>query len=403
MFKLFNRKKKSQATTPKSAPKQKSGYWVTPKSLILPDYPNGTASLKNEISLAEIAEMASQLIPCKGVSYSVGSSVMTYNLKLNDIKHLSKAKKLPEMIYAMTGRKATHSPTRTDGAHFSLSVERAERETLYFKNAIERDPFAKTSNPSSCVMGANSAGKQLGITFNDSMPHLLVAGQAGGGKSVLLHSIICSMLFKASPSTVQFLMIDVKLVELTKYNDLPHLLCPVITDARGAIAKLKDACDIMDDRYRRIEKGDSNFPKLIVVIDELADLMMLSKSEVESAIVRLCQKGRAAGIHVILATQSPRASVLTGLIRSNVPGRIGLRCATAVDSRICIERNGCEQLTGKGDGFFINPSNSDMIRFQAAYISDADINSVVSYWKNDGLTTVPPATVIPRLEVAPSA
>jgi len=381
MFKKLFRKNKTEKSV------KKPGWWTSPGSDILPDPPASTSNFELDVPLGKLADWLNKFVPLEGVSYTVGSSVITYNFRLKDLKHLNKAKTLPDIIYAESGKKTVYSPNRAEGAHFSLSIERAEPATLYFKNAICRKPFSIIDTPTACVMGTDTKGDQVVIELNDSLPHLLIAGQAGGGKSVLLHSLICSMLFKASPSQVKFLMVDVKLVELTKYNGLPHLVKPVITDAREAIAILQGACIEMDNRYTRMSKGDCNFPKLVIVIDELADLMMLSKSEVESAIVRLCQKGRAAGIHVIVATQSPRASVLTGLIRSNIPGRVGLRCATAIDSRICIEKNGCEKLSGRGDGFYIHPAIGEPTRFQAAYITDTDIAAVCDHWKYKAYST----------------
>jgi len=306
-----------------------------------------------------------------------------YHFRLDNISQLSKAKKAAEPVGAELGRKVLYSSEAVPGAHFALAVERSERAVLHFKRALLTNPFAQSRNPTSCIFGSDTRNKVLNVNIGD-LPHLLIAGATGSGKSVLLHTIVCSMLFKCTPSCTQFIMIDPKMTELSMYNGIPHLRQPVITDAQMAIYTLAEVCSEMDWRYSQMAMSPGvTFPKLVIVVDELADLMALSKATVEGSIVRIAQKARAAGIHMIIATQSPRASVLTGLIRSNIPARIGLRTATGIDSRICIERNGCEKLSGKGDGLFIDPSKSgEQTRFQAAYIGPRDINQVAGYWRS---------------------
>ena len=367
-------------------------YWSTPSAHILaqPQEQSGTVNETSPEAMTSLLMQCGVYATC--ISATAGSSVITYNYRLTNLNDFSKAKRAAEALSARLGKSVIFD--KSPGADFSLSIERTERAVLHFKTALLTRPFDDLKSPTACILGADTQSRAIAIDIS-TMPHLLIAGATGSGKSVLLHSIINSMLFKGTPSDLNFMMIDVKQIELTRYNYLPHLVTPVITDAQNAVNYLGGVCKMMDERYQQMARDpNAQFPRLIVIIDELADLMLLSKATVENYIVRLAQKARAAGIHLIIATQSPRASVLTGLIRSNIPARIGLRTATALDSRICIEQNGCEKLLGKGDGFFIDPaSGGQLARFQAPYISEQDIYAIWYYWVYNALV---PANTPPQ-------
>ena len=218
------------------------------------------------------------------------------------------------------------------------------------------------------------------------MPHALIGGTTGGGKSVLLNSIAVSLLFKHTPETLRLIIIDPKQVEFSEYAGLPHLLRPVITDPYQAIDTLASVCDLIDRRYKRMATHkvknavEMGLPSVVVMIDELADLIILGKKPVETAIVRIAQLGRAAGIHLIVATQQPTVNVVTGLIKANIPCRIALKTATVSNSTVILDGKGAEKLTGKGDALLKLPNRTTLIRFQAPLIESADIAPVIKYW-----------------------
>ena len=361
-------------------------YWKTPPADILQMPPESTQQSNDP----EPAYIAALLAACGVVAQCVSAnssiSTISYHMKLADLRQFGKAKNSVAAISARLGRQAAFS---IEGqADFSIVLGRAERRVLAFKSALLTNPFASMASGTACILGADTSNRVIAVDVS-SLPHLLVAGSTGSGKSVLLHTIICSMLFKSTPSSVNFIMVDVKMVELPQYNGIPHLRRSVITDAQEAVNALALACQEMDSRYAQMARNPGVvFPRLVIVVDEMADLMALSKKCVENSIIRLAQKSRAANIHMILSTQSPRASVLTGLIRSNIPARVGLKTSTALDSRICIERNGCETLSGKGDAYFIDPASGGALqRFQAAYVSPYDVRQISGYWRSSDCKT----------------
>lgn len=353
-------------------------YWTTPPADILPDSA-GSIRPSAEYAPEQIASVLSACgIACKPHSATVGASVVQYHLLLADLRQGAKAMRSATMVSMALHRSVTviMSPV----AHLCVSVARLQRDTVPLKRVMLTNTFNGIKSPTACVLGADTTGRTIALDVAD-MPHLLIAGATGSGKSVLMHSIIASMLFKATPASLRLLMIDPKQIELTAYDGLPHLMRPVITDVPDAISALEEICTVMDNRYRDMRRGKTGHPRLVVVIDELADLILTSKAAVQDYIVRLAQKGRACGIHLIIATQQPRAAVLTGLIRANIPCKITLQCATAIDSRIALGRNGAEQLSGKGDALLCLPSDAaNLVRFQAAYTSPEDISAIVRYW-----------------------
>jgi len=240
------------------------------------------------------------------------------------------------------------------------------------------------------------------------MPHLLIAGATGSGKSVGLNTMICSILYKSTPADVRFLMIDPKRLELSIYEGIPHLLAPVVTDAKEAAARLRWIVGKMDERYRQLQAKqvrniegynkevppEERLPYWVVVVDELADLMMVSAGEVQTSLVRLAQIARAVGIHLIVATQRPSVDVVTGLIKANFPTRIAFQVASKVDSRTVLDGNGAEQLLGRGDMIFVPPGAAKQMRVHGAWLADEEVKAVCEFLRKQG-TAVYEEVVLP--------
>lgn len=281
-------------------------------------------------------------------------------------------------------------------ATIGIEVPNNERATVSLKEIISSDVFRRSSSLLTLALGKDIFGNPV-VTDLAKMPHLLVAGATGSGKSVSINAMIVSILYKATPDEVKMLMVDPKLLELSAYSDIPHLLSPVITNPKEASDALKKVVFEMERRYRLLsEKGARNIenynrqvpetdqlPYIVVFIDELADLMFTAPSDVENAIARLAQMARASGIHLILATQRPSVDVITGLIKANFPARISFQVTSKIDSRTILDAQGAEQLLGMGDMLFMLPGVK-MIRIHGAYISDAEVKSVTEFVKSQG-------------------
>jgi S-DNA-T family DNA segregation ATPase FtsK/SpoIIIE len=280
-----------------------------------------------------------------------------------------------------------------------IEIPNKVRQTVYLREIIESDAFASSRTFLTLALGKTIAGEPF-VAELSKMPHLLVAGSTGSGKSVSLNSMICSILFKATPMAVRFLMIDLKMLELSFYDGIPHLLLPVVTNAKNAKTSLRWLIDEMERRYgimaeqgvRNIEKYNQKMgkheqgtiPYIVVVIDELADLMMVSSREVEEHIARLAQMARASGIHLVLATQRPSVDVLTGIIKANFPARISFQVSSKVDSRTILDANGAESLLGYGDMLFLSPGLGRLQRIHAPFVSEGEIKRVVEFLKTQG-------------------
>ncbi len=286
-----------------------------------------------------------------------------------------------------------------------IEVPNKENSTVALRDLVESEEFQKSKSKLSVAIGKDIAGK-LVITDIAKMPHLLIAGATGSGKSVCINTIIMSIIYKASPEDVRFIMIDPKIVELSVYNGIPHLLIPVVTDPKKAAAALNWAVAEMTTRYKKFAnakvrdlKGynamcehsdDENMqkmPEIVVIVDELADLMMQFKNEVEDSIVRLTQLARAAGIYLIIATQRPSVDVITGLIKANIPSRIAFAVSSGVDSRTILDSYGAEKLIGKGDMLFFPRGYNKPTRVQGCFVSDDEVQAVTDFVKNQGVET----------------
>ncbi|PGS56360.1 DNA translocase FtsK [Bacillus sp. AFS041924] len=280
-----------------------------------------------------------------------------------------------------------------------IEVPNKESKPVYLRELVSQEKFLQSESPLTVALGLDIGGDPVYADIA-KMPHGLIAGATGSGKSVCINSILVSILYKAKPHEVKLILIDPKMVELAPYNHIPHLISPVITDARAATAALKWACDEMDRRYdlfahagaRDIKrfndlakkKGAYNdeLPYLVIIIDELADLMMVSPGDVETYICRIAQKARACGIHLLVATQRPSVDVITGIIKSNIPTRIAFTVSSQVDSRTIIDIGGAEKLLGRGDMLFLDNGKSQAIRLQGVYVSDDEIEHVVEIVKD---------------------
>ena len=275
-----------------------------------------------------------------------------------------------------------------------IEVPNADSATVYLKDVLSTSQFRSSSSSSKLTLslGKDIAGKPM-IADLAEMPHLMIAGTTGSGKTVCVNGIIMSMLLNASPSEVKFIMVDPKMVELAQYNDIPHLLCPVVTDTKKASGVLNWVVSEMESRYRKLSKAKvrnikgynaqgNNMPYIVLIIDELADLMQVSAKTVESSITRIAQLSRAVGIHMILATQRPSVDVITGVIKANFPARISFKVASKVDSRTVLDMNGAETLLGKGDMLFIQPGDAKPTRGQCSFVKDDEINKVIQFIKD---------------------
>lgn len=277
-------------------------------------------------------------------------------------------------------------------ARVGVEVPNSVGSLVYLKEVFACDDFGGSDYRIPIVLGKDIAGHPVIADLGD-MPHILIAGTTGSGKTVCVNCLILSMLFKSSPNELKFVMVDPKMVELAPFNGLPHLLCPVVTDAKKAAVALNWIVGEMEDRYQLLakegarnidaynEKQENKMPYIIVIIDELADLMMVSRDQIETAITRLAQLSRAVGIHLVLATQRPSVDVVTGVIKANFPSRISFKVASKVDSRTVLDSNGADKLLGKGDMLFLRPGQEKLIRAQGSLVNDKEIERVVKFIK----------------------
>jgi S-DNA-T family DNA segregation ATPase FtsK/SpoIIIE len=297
-------------------------------------------------------------------------------------------------------------------ATVGIQIPNAQREHIGLRELLESDSYARKDSKLVLALGKTIHGEPF-ISDLATMPHLLIAGSTGAGKSVSVNAMLSSILFRSTPDDVRFIMIDPKRLELGMYEEIPHLLTPVVVDPKQAANALRWATHEMEERYkllakfgvRNIDQFNRNvrgtlaedkdakapdgselktLPYIIVIIDELADLMMVAGKEVEESIARLAQMARAVGIHLILATQRPSVDVITGLIKANLPARIAFRVASKIDSRTILDGNGAEQLLGKGDMLYLPPAASRFVRIHGPYISEQETARIASFLRKQG-------------------
>lgn len=356
-------------------------YWHTPPLDILGEGSAWQAS--TIISPDYIAQLLAQIgLPCTPAGHTSGAQIATYHYNLHDLRDHSKAARAVKALSA-----ALHTPCSlipSDRAHIAVQVARAERDTVMLRDTVQHMTAGRT--PTTAALGLDDAGQPVIIDIS-KLPHMLIAGATGSGKSVAINTILCSMLYSATPTMSQFVMIDPKQVELSAYAGLPHLAAPIVTSAPEAVKTLASINAAMDQRYKamarkRTKSGtEAGFPRMVIVIDELADLMLTSKKAVEESIIRIAQLGRAAGIHLLIATQKPVVSVVTGLIQGNIPCKLALQTASTSDSVRILGHKGAETLLGRGDALLKLPDRVQEIRLQCAYTSDQDVAAIVQYWQ----------------------
>lgn len=375
-------------------------------------------SMKQQKLLRETAMKLQQTLENFGVRVTItdvscGPSITRYELQPEQGVKVSKIVGLADDIKLNLAAADIRIEAPIPGkAAIGIEVPNKHSETVKLRDLLEDDKFKKASSRLSIAVGKDIAGNII-IGNIAKMPHVLIAGATGSGKSVFINTLITSILYKADPNDVKFIMIDPKVVELSTYNGIPHLLIPVVTDPQKAAGALNWAVMEMTDRYNKFaEYGVRNLegynkkveevlatgevepdklkklPQIVIIVDELADLMMVAPGEVEGSIVRLSQLARAAGIHLVIATQRPSVNVITGLIKANVPSRIAFAVSSGVDSRTIIDMNGAEKLLGNGDMLYAPYGQQKPVRVQGAFISDKEVSDIVEFLKanNEGNT-----------------
>ncbi len=340
-------------------------------------------------------------VSAKVENVSVGPAITRYELKPAEGVRVSKIANLADDIALNLAAETIRIEAPIPGKQaVGIEVPNKEKEVVHFREIIESKEFKSNKSKLTIGLGKDVAGN-VELADIAKMPHVLIAGSTGSGKSVCINTIITSIVYNAKPSEVKFVMVDPKVVELSVYNGIPHLLIPVVTDPKKAAGALAWAVQEMDDRYNKFaEKGvrdlkgynkaiekENEFgklPQIVIIIDELADLMMVAKNDVEDAICRLAQKARAAGMHLVIATQRPSVDVITGLIKANVPSRIAFAVSSQVDSRTILDTVGAEKLLGKGDMLFFPAGAPKPARVQGAFVSDDEVEKIVSFIKSNG-------------------
>ena len=340
-------------------------------------------------------------VSAKVEDVSVGPAITRYELKPAEGVRVSKIANLADDIALNLAAETIRIEAPIPGKQaVGIEVPNKEKEAVHLRDVVETEEFANNKSKLSVALGKDVAGKVV-IADIAKMPHVLIAGSTGSGKSVCINTIITSIIYNAKPSEVKLVMVDPKVVELSVYNGIPHLLIPVVTDPRKAAGALAWAVQEMDDRYNKfatkgvrdlkgynaaMEKDGEGgkLPQIVIIIDELADLMMVAAKDVEDAICRLAQKARAAGMHLVIATQRPSVDVITGLIKANVPSRIAFAVSSQVDSRTILDMVGAEKLLGKGDMLFSPAGSSKPTRIQGAFVSDDEVEKIVGFVKANG-------------------
>ena len=340
-------------------------------------------------------------VSAKVENVSVGPAITRYELKPAEGVRVSKIANLADDIALNLAAETIRIEAPIPGKQaVGIEVPNKEKEAVHLREVLESEEFQNNKSKLTVAFGKDVAGN-IQLADIAKMPHVLIAGSTGSGKSVCINTIISSIIYNAKPSEVKMVMVDPKVVELSVYNGIPHLLIPVVTDPKKAAGALAWAVQEMDNRYnlfaakgvrdikgynKAIEKeeGQGTLPQIVIIVDELADLMMVAAKDVEEAICRLAQKARAAGMHLVIATQRPSVDVITGLIKANVPSRIAFAVSSQVDSRTILDSVGAEKLLGKGDMLFFPTGFPKPVRVQGAFVSDEEVEKIVGFVKKNG-------------------
>ncbi len=374
------------------------GWKLPPLSLLIPF----VKATNKEESIDQNAKVIEQILSSFGIEASVedayiGPSVIQYAIDIPLGIKVSKVSNLTENLALALGvdSNAVRIESIPETTYLGIEVPRTNRELVRFKELMSSENMKNAKGMLPVPIGKDISGEAV-IGSIEKMPHLLIAGATGSGKSILTNSFIASILMKKTPDELKLILVDPKQVELSDYNGIPHLLTPVITDMDKVVNALKWAVGEMDRRYttlaesqvRNIEqynekKGFAAMPYIVIVIDEMADMMMTAnRGDAETAIVRLAQKARAVGVHLILATQRPSVNVITGIIKANIPGRVGMSVTSSTDSRVILDRNGAESLMGHGDLLYKSPSGPKVLRLQSTLIEQEEVIKIVDFLKS---------------------
>jgi len=406
----------------KQRPKQKpfvqpsyDDYTLPPLDLLAPPE-FGYAAVQEKVVKSKASALERLLsefnINARVVAAETGPVVTMFELELAAGIKVSRITNLSNDIARALSVGAVRVVAPLPGRHtIGIEVPNSEKEKVRIKSIMDQGGKRASKMQVPLFLGKDSSGEAL-VSDLSKMPHLLIAGTTGSGKSVCINSIIVSILMTKRPDEVKMILVDPKMVEMTAYSAVPHLMCPIVTETQMAVQILEWATVKMDERYALLAEArvkniaeynklgteeiiarfkpttqdeEAKIPKklpyMMIIIDELADLMMTAGKEIEAYIVRLAQKSRAVGIHIVLATQRPQATVVTGLIKSNMPCRIGFRVAARMDSRIILDQNGAETLLGEGDMLFLKPGTSDLIRAQGTFLDEAEIRGIIKHLK----------------------
>lgn len=379
-----------------------SGYTLPPVELLKQ---GKTSSKKSSENLAENARLLEETlksfnVEAKVVNVTKGSSVTRYEIQPAIGVKVSRIVSLSDDIALNLRARSIRIEAPIPGkAAVGIEVENETRETVTIREMIDSREFKREASKLAFAVGKDISGRPV-VADLAKMPHLLIAGATGSGKSVCINTIIASILYRATPDEVRLIMVDPKMVELGNYNGIPHLLIPVVTDPNKAAAALNWAVAEMTNRYKKFaennvrdlksynalmkreKKSEEIMPQIVIIIDELADLMMVASSQVEQAISRLTQLARAAGMHLIVATQRPSVDVVTGLIKANIPSRIAFMVSSQIDSRTIIDMAGAEKLVGNGDMLYKPQDIDKPLRIQGPYISDDEVMNLIRFVKS---------------------
>lgn len=395
-----------------------------PKPYVLPPFrllgkPNSAGKSGDQNDYMQTARKLEATLESFGVRAKVlevvrGPAVTRYEIQPDIGVKVSRIVNLTDDIALALAAKDIRMEAPIPGkSAIGIEVPNNEVSIVTMREVMETTIFQEAESKLSVAFGRDISGQTI-IGNLAKMPHLLVAGATGSGKSVCINGIITSILYKAKPDEVKFLMVDPKMVELNVYNGIPHLLAPVVTDPKRASLALKKIVVEMEKRYELFSKSGTRniegynklmkdnlpavLPFIVVIVDELADLMMVAANDVEEAITRLAQMARAAGIHLIIATQRPSVDVITGVIKANIPSRIAFGVSSNVDSRTILDMAGAEKLLGRGDMLFMPMGSSKPIRVQGAYLTDQEVENIVDYVRDQGMPTEYDESLVPEIE-----
>ncbi|MFZ5823324.1 MAG: DNA translocase FtsK [Bacillota bacterium] len=383
-----------------------SSYQLPQVSMLPKTAPKHAMSHQDHLAKAQLLErtLRSFGVEARVVEISPGPAVTRFELQPGEGVRVNKFTNLADdLALALAAEDIRVEAPIPGKAAVGIEVPNKERSSVHLREVMETPPFLNASSKLTVAFGKDQAGNPV-VGDLSKMPHLLIAGSTGSGKSVCMNTIICSLLFKARPDEVKMMMIDPKMVELSTYNGIPHLMAPVITDVKKAAGFLKGAVKEMETRYelfaavgaRNIQQYNQlclddpgpdpenprkPLPYIVIFVDELADLMMVAPVDVEDSICRLAQMARACGMHLVIATQSPRVDVITGLIKANIPSRIAFAVSSLVDSRVIMDYAGAERLLGKGDMLYHPTGYSKAVRVQGAFIHEKEIDQLVTFVK----------------------